>query len=259
MDFAWSEEQSQLFDGARAFAASLPTTIESPEAFRAGFRQLGEFGALGLCVDDALGGMGLDSLTSARTVEALGQGCPELGLLFSAAAHLFACVVPIAEHASEELAARVVPRLCSGEWVGANAITEAEAGSDIGRLRTRATREGDEYVLDGVKSYVTNGPAADVFMVYATVNPEFGFMGVTGFVVERDRPGLKVGDPFETMGLEGSPISSVYLDGCRVPVANRVGEEGSGSTIFSESMHYERTCLLAAWLGSMDRTLNRAI
>jgi len=259
MDFAWSDQQIHLFDAALTFAASLPSTISNSEEFRAGFGELGEFGALGLCVDERFGGMGLDSLTTARTVEALGQGCPELGLLFSAAAHLFACVVPIVEHGSEALAARVAPRLCSGEWIGANAITEAEAGSDIGRLRTRATRDGDAYVLDGVKSYVTNGPAADLFMVYATVNPEHGFMGVTGFVVERDRPGLRVGEPFETMGLEASPISSLYLDGCRIPVANRVGDEGSGSTIFSESMHYERSCLLAAWLGSMERTLARAI
>jgi alkylation response protein AidB-like acyl-CoA dehydrogenase len=256
MHFEWSNDQKELFEGALAFARKqLPADAAAGSAFRAAFRQLGEFGALGLCVAEELGGMGLDSLTAARTVEALGEGCPDLGLLFSASAHLFACVVPIAEHASTELAERVVPKLCSGEWIGANAITEAEAGSDIAKLATTARLEGDEYVLDGAKSYVSNGPIADLFLVYATVNPAHGFMGVTGFVVERDRPGLKVGERFATMGLDSSPIGSIYLDGCRIPAANRVGDEGSGSKIFAESMHYERTGLLAAWVGAMERGL----
>ncbi|PRQ05279.1 Acyl-CoA dehydrogenase [Enhygromyxa salina] len=260
MHFEWSDDQNELFEGALAFARKqLPSDASGGEAFRAAFRQLGEFGALGLCIDASLGGMGLDSLTAARTVEVLGEGCPDLGLLFSAAAHLFACVVPIAEHASDELAQRVVPKLCAGEWIGANAITEAEAGSDVGKLATRARLDGDDYVLNGSKSYVTNGPVADLFLVYATVNPAHGFMGVTGFVVERDRPGLTVGERFETMGLDSSPIGSIYLDDCRIPAANRVGDEGSGSKIFAESMHYERTGLLAAWVGAMERGLERAI
>jgi alkylation response protein AidB-like acyl-CoA dehydrogenase len=259
MDFAWSTEQTALFDAAVSIARQLPTQTSEADAFRAAFRELGNFGALGLCIDERFGGMGLDSLTSAHAVEALGLGCSNMGLVFSAAAHLFACAVPIAEHADEALARRVVPKLCSGEWIGANAITEAEAGSDIASLATTARRDGDDYVLDGVKSYVTNGPRADVFLVYATLDPSHGFMGVTGFVVEREREGVTVGGRFETMGLEGSPIGSLYLDGCRVPIANRVGAEGSGSNIFAESMHYERTCLLAAWLGAMDRTLARVL
>ncbi|MCA9700933.1 MAG: acyl-CoA dehydrogenase family protein, partial [Myxococcales bacterium] len=259
MDFAWSDEQTALFEGALAFARTLPLHPADEAGFRAAFRELGGFGALGLCIDDGLGGMGLDSLTAARTVEALGLGCSDMGLLFSASAHLFACVVPIAAHAAPELAGRVVPKLCSGAWIGANAITEAEAGSDIAALTTTARRDGDDYVLDGVKSYVSNGPFADLFLVYATVDRSHGYMGVTPFVVERDRPGLRVGARFETMGLESSPIGSIYLEGCRVPAANRVGEEGSGSRIFAESMHYERTGLLAAWLGCMARNLDRAV
>lgn len=259
MDFAWAPDQRRLFEASTAFAAGLPESVPDPEAFRSAFRTLGDFGALGLCVDEALGGMGLDSLTSAGAVEALGRGCPNLGLIFSAAAHLFACVVPIARHADPALAASIVPRLCSGAWIGANAITEAEAGSDVGALATRAVRDGGEYVLSGAKSYVTNGPLADLFLVYATVDPAHGYLGVTGFIVERDRPGLRVGERFTTMGLDSSPISSLYLDDCRVPLDHRLGEEGSGSKIFAESMHYERTCLLAAWVGAMDRDLSRVV
>lgn len=259
MDFEWTEDERQLFDGALAFARELPEQVADEAELRACFAKLGEFGVLGSCVAEELGGMGLPSLIAARTVEALGEGCPDLGLLFSAAAHLFACAVPIAEHADEALAARVVPKLTCGEWIGANAITEAEAGSDIASLRTTARREGDEYVLDGAKSYVTNAPVADLFLVYATVDPKHGFMGVTGFVVERERRGLEIGQRFATMGLDSSPISSIYLDGCRVPASNRVGEEGSGSKIFAESMHYERSGLLAAWVGAMERVLARVI
>lgn len=258
MDFAWSPEQRALFDAAEAFAARLPDA-GPPEGFRAAFRELGHHGALGLCIPEALGGMGLDSLSSAGVMEALGRGGDDLGLIFSAAAHLFACVVPIAHHAHPELAAAIVPRLCSGEWIGANAITEAEAGSDIGALTTRARREADAYVLSGVKSYVTNGPLAELFLVYATVDPSHGYLGVTGFVVERERAGVRVGERFATMGLDSSPISSLYLDEVRVPLDHRLGDEGSGSTIFAESMHYERSCLLAAWLGAMDRSLARVL
>ncbi|MFV8752087.1 acyl-CoA dehydrogenase family protein [Nannocystaceae bacterium ST9] len=260
MEFDWSAEQRQFFAGAEAFARSrLPTAVPSAAEFREAFRSLGDFGALGLCIDEPLGGMGFDSLTAAATLEALGRGCPDLGLLFSAAAHLFACAVPIAAHGHPDMISQVVPRLCSGEWVGANAITEAEAGSDVGALATRAIREGDEYRLTGVKSYVTNGPLADLFLVYATLDPSHGYLGVTGFVVERDRPGLTIGERFSTMGLDSSPIGSIYLDECRVPLDHRLGDEGSGAKIFAESMHFERTCLLAAWVGAMDRGLAQVI
>ena len=260
MNFDWSPEQTQLMDRARTFAErELSQSVTDAAGLREGFLKLGELGALGLCVPDALGGMGLDTLTSAGVVEALGTGCGDLGLLFSAAAHLFACTVPIAAHAQPSVAQRWVPGLCSGEIIGANAITEAEAGSDIGRLKTTARRDGDHYVLDGAKSYVTNGPVADVLLVYATVNPAHGYLGVTGFVVEADREGLTIGERFETMGLHSSPIGSVYLESCRVPVDQRLGDEGSGSQIFAASMHYERTGLLAAWLGSMERVLARVI
>ncbi|MEX1367495.1 MAG: acyl-CoA dehydrogenase family protein [Nannocystaceae bacterium] len=260
MDFSWSAEQTELFEAAVSFArAKLTDPPGDDAAFRAAFAALGEIGALGLCIDERWGGMGLDSLTTARAVEGLGEGGGDLGVLFSAAAHLFACVVPIAAYGSDELRERCVPRLCRGEWIGANAITEAEAGSDIAKLATTATRDGDHYVLDGAKSYVTNGPLADLLLVYATVDPRHGYMGITGFVVERQTPGLVAGERFETMGLESSPISTVYLDGCRVPATHRLGSEGQGSEIFAESMHYERACLLAAWCGAMELQLRRVI
>ena len=260
MRFGWSTEQEQLFEGALAFGRErVPVIVDSPNAFRHAFQALGEHGALGLCIDEAWGGMGLPLLTTAGVIEALGRGASDLGLLFSASAHLFACAVPIALHGSDALRHHCLPRLCSGEWVGANAITEANAGSDIARLETRATRDGDFYVLDGTKSYVTNGPVADLLLVYATLDPRHGYMGITAFVVERSTPGVVIGAPFETMGLDSSPIGSVYFESCRVPAGNRLGDEGEGATIFAESMHHERTGLFAAWCGAMQRQLEQVI
>jgi alkylation response protein AidB-like acyl-CoA dehydrogenase len=223
------------------------------------WRRCGEFGLAGLCVEERYRGLGLGALDTAHTFEALGQGCEDGGLMFSLGAHLFACVMPIAKHANESLKQEVLPRLATGEWIGANAITEPEAGSDAFALSTLARLDGDSYVIDGVKSYVTNAPVADAFVVYAMTHPELGHLGVNAFVVERTRRGVNVGEPFAKMGLTTSPIASVYFDGCRVPVSSRLGADGAGAGVFADSMGWERTCLFAGYLGAMDRLLERCI
>src|SRR5262249_4352215 len=150
------------------------------------WRLCGEFGLLGASIPTRYGGGGHDALTAARMVEGFARGCSDMGLVVAACAHLFACDMPIAEPGDEELKARVLPRLASGEWVGANAITEADAGSDVFSLRTTAVRDGDLYVLTGTKSFVTNAPVADCLLVYATTEPEHGYLGISAFVVEGD-------------------------------------------------------------------------
>lgn len=263
MNFSWSEQQEELYSSTLEFArSSLLDRSAGPESStfpRDAWHRMGDVGLLGLSVPEAFGGMGLDSLTTARCVEALGRGSRDTGLVFSAAAHLFAGVMPIAEHGSDALRTELLPDLTSGARIAANAITEAEAGSDVFSLRTTARREGDVFVLDGVKSYVTNGPVADVFVVYATSNPSHGFMGVTAFAVDRDTPGLTVGQPFEKMGLHTSPISSVYLEACRIPAERCIGAVGRGAAVFTGSMLWERACLFAAYLGSMERRLEETI
>jgi alkylation response protein AidB-like acyl-CoA dehydrogenase len=176
--------------------------------------------------------------------------------VFSACAHLFACAKPIELFADDPLKALVLPRLASGQWIGANAITEAEAGSDVFALRTTARRDGDGYVLNGAKSYVTNGPVADVFLVYASTDLEHGYLGVSAFVVERDTPGLQIGRALDKLGLSTSPVCSIYLEDCRVPGRNLVGREGIGGRIFEASMRWERGCLFASYLGLMQRQLD---
>lgn len=265
MEFAWNNQQAELYDRTLRFACERldNTGLAQREHDRRfsleAFRSCGEFGLTGLSIPAEHGGMGLDALTTAHTIEAFGRGCWDMGLVFSVSAHLFACAMPIALNASDALKAEILPRLASGTWVGANAITEAEAGSDAFALKSRAVRDGDTYVLDGAKSYVTNAPVADVILVYASTNPDHGYLGVSAFVVEKGTAGLIIAEPFEKIGLVTSPTATVYLEGCRVPSRNLVGVQGNGARIFASSMQWERACLFAAYLGMMDRQLDDAI
>lgn len=264
MDFKWSAEQNQLYEETLAFAQKelrhSPAAAEEQGTFpEEAWRACGQHGLLGLSVPNDYDGLGLDALTAARVVEAFGRGCPDLGLVFSASAHLFACAMPIADHADPAIRDTYLPRLASGVMVGANAITEAEAGSDAFSLKTEAVPDGEDFIISGEKTYVSNGPRADIFVVYATENPDWGHLGISAFVVERDRPGVSVGQPFPKLGLKSSPVSSVYFEGCRVPARNRLGRGRDGARIFHSSMLWERSCLFAAYVGVMDRQLEETI
>jgi alkylation response protein AidB-like acyl-CoA dehydrogenase len=216
-------------------------------------------GLTGLSVPDRYGGGGHGFAATAQAAEAFGRYHPDMGLVFAVLAHLFACAMPITEYGDPALRERVLPRLSSGTWIGANAITEESAGSDVSALTTRAVRDGDEYVITGAKSFVSNGPVADVFVVYASSRPEFGHLGVSAFVIERGTPGLTVGEPFGKAGLARCPAGTLGLDGCRVPVAARLGADGQGAAIFQAAMRWERTCLFAAYLGQSERLLDRCV
>lgn len=263
MDLSSTAEHDRLYEEARHFAAQ---RINPAVAARVNpyfgdeeWRLCGELGLLGLSVPERYGGGGHDALTVARIVEGFAKGCSDTGLVFSACAHLFAVSMPIAEHGGDELKSRVLPRLAAGEWVGANAITEAEAGSDVFALQTRAERDGGMYRLTGTKTFVTNGPVADCFLVYASTEPTHGYLGITAFVVDGDAPGLMRGDHFDKVGLTGAPVCEVRLENCAVSASDRVGEEGAGAAIFHSSMAWERACLFAQYVGVMDRQLDDVI
>jgi alkylation response protein AidB-like acyl-CoA dehydrogenase len=264
MDFAWSDAEDAAYRRiSREIADSLAPLVAArglDRPFeRREWRRCGEIGLLGLPVARELGGRGLGCASTARMMEAFGESCEDMGLVFAVGAHLFGCVVPVLEHADEPTRRRLLPRLCAGEWVGANAITEVEAGSDVFSLRTRAARDGDAYVLEGEKSFVTNGPVADLFVVYAATQPQHGFLGLTAFAIERDTPGLVLGEPFDKMGLDSVPSSALRLEACRVPASHRLGAEGQGGVIFARAMLWERTCLLAGYLGMMQRQLAQVV
>jgi len=264
MHFEWSETQTQLYQEILAFAGGelnhgvVERDLEH-RFDRAAWDACGNFGLLALSVPAEYGGLGLDALSTAHMMEAFGRGCEDGGLVFAASAHLFACTMPIVDFAERELAARFVPELASGRSIGANAITEAEAGSDVFALKSSARRDGDHYVLDGVKTYVSNGPTADLILFYASTNPDHGHLGISAFVVESDRPGLSLGEAFVKQSLTTAPICPIYFDGVRIPLAQRLGQEGQGSEIFTHSMRWERTCLFAGYLGAMDRQLEQTV
>jgi alkylation response protein AidB-like acyl-CoA dehydrogenase len=264
MDFSLTAEQIEFRDAVAEFAAGslnddLETRARNGIFRRDLWQECARFGLLGLPVPAKYGGTERDLPTTVLAMEALGYGCRDQGMLFSLHAHLWAVLMPILAFADEELRDRLVPGLVDGSLVGAHAISEPESGSNTFGMRATARRDGDHYVLDGAKTWVTNAPVADVFVVFATVNPKRGMFGVTGFVIEKGHPGLKVSSPFKKMGLTTSPMSEVILDNCRVPVSQRLGKEGQGAAIFNHSMGWERSCILASQLGGMRHQLERAL
>ncbi|WP_342234445.1 acyl-CoA dehydrogenase family protein [Inquilinus sp. OTU3971] len=256
MDFAWSAQQDELYEAALRFAQALPPLpIEWDQQT---WWRLGQFGLLRLSVPAGRFGMGLDALTTARVIEAFGKAA-DPGLVFSACAHLFMASMTIATHAPEAVRRRVLPRLGSGAWVGAGAITEADAGSDIYALKTVADRVDGGYRLNGCKTHVTNGPVADAVVVYASTNPSHGHLGISAFLVERETPGFTRGAPYEKTALAGAPVGPIFLTDCRIPEENRLGAEGAGAAIFQSAVLWERACLFALYIGAMERDLESAL
>ncbi|MFC7220681.1 acyl-CoA dehydrogenase family protein [Streptomyces polyrhachis] len=262
MEFGWKSDQQARYDKALDTArAAFPSPPGAEHGFytRDDWLRLGEIGMLGACLPGEFGGQGLGALDTALVVEAVGRGCADTGLVFGAAAHTFACAVPIDRFGSDAVRRRLLPELAAGRLIAGNAMTEPEAGSDSSRLATIATPTDGGFLLNGTKSFVSNGPAADVYVAYATVNPAMGFLGVTGLVVDRDAPGLVVGRPYEKMGMHSCPAGSVTFEDCFVPGEQVLGSAGAGAAIFQHSMGWERACLFALYLGLLDRLLEQCV
>ncbi|KJS62236.1 acyl-CoA dehydrogenase family protein [Streptomyces rubellomurinus] len=224
---------------------------------RADWAKAAELGLTGLCLPVSHGGGGLGALDTALCLEAFGEHCPDTGLAFGVAAHLLACGVPVAAFATPETRDQLLLGMADGTLIAANAMTEAAAGSDVGRLDTTATVDGEAYVLDGVKTFASNAPLADVLVSYATTDRRAGFLGISAFAVPCELPGVAVGDPLPKMGLWGCPAGEVRFDACAVPERYRLGEEGQGSAVFQHSMRWERSCLPALYLGLLARQLQQ--
>jgi alkylation response protein AidB-like acyl-CoA dehydrogenase len=264
MDFSLAPAQEELQAAVIEFARgelndALRERDHASVFSREGFRKCAEFGVQGLPVPPEYGGQGEGLTTTIAVMEGLGYGCRDAGLLFSINASMWTNSIPILVFGSEEQKRKYLPPLCRGELVGANGGSEPEAGSDIFSLRTRAVRDGDHYVLDGSKTYVTNAQVADLIVTYATLNREWGLTGICAFVVERGMPGLRVGGELHKMGLRTSPMAEVFFEGCRVPAANLLGRAGRGAAVFNCAMEWERGCILATCLGAMRRQLEQCI
>ncbi|HTR21217.1 MAG TPA: acyl-CoA dehydrogenase family protein [Gemmatimonadales bacterium] len=264
MEFDWTADQIAFREAVIGFAhKSLRDDVIARDAAgefnRELWRRCAEFGIQGLPFPEAYGGGGNDPFTAVLALEALGSVCRDNGLLFALAAQMWSVQMPIHRFGSEDQKRRYLTRLCSGEWIGAHGMSEPEAGSDAFSLQTRAERRGDEYVLNGTKTFVSDASVADVFVVFATIDRSLGPLGITGFIVERDSPGLQVSGAIHKMGMRTSPMAELALEDCRVPVANRLGREGRGAQVFNDSMEWERGCILASAVGAMERQLADSI
>lgn len=258
-----TQARAALCDAVQRFGRTLNEDLAARDASgtfpRELYRRCGEFGIQGLPIPEAYGGSGQDLMTSLQAMEALGYACRDNGLVFSLNAQMWAVQLPLVRFGTEEQKRRFLPGLCRGEQVAAHAISEPGSGSDVMAMRTRATRDGDHYVLNGSKTFVTNGPAADLVLAFATVNPSAGVAGITGFLIERGTPGLTLTAPIPKMGLRTSPMGEVILEDCLVPAANRLGAEGAGASVFSAAMEWERACIFASHLGAMQRLFEETV
>jgi alkylation response protein AidB-like acyl-CoA dehydrogenase len=265
MDFSLTEEQKARREEIVRFAEEhLNAGAAQRDQERLFPRELWlQCGALrlqGLTVPEEYGGAGLDSLSTALALEALGYGCHDGGLVFAVCAHLLSCVIPIWKFGTEAQRQRYFPGLCDGTLIAANAMTEPQTGSDAFAMSTTATPDGDGYRLNGTKTFCSNGPIADLAVVYALTDRAKGFHGgVSAFLVDKGTPGFRVGREFTKMGLRCFPVGEVIFEDAYVPREAMLGGLGAGATLFTHSMDWERTCLFASHIGLMERLLKRSI
>ncbi|HYK09530.1 MAG TPA: acyl-CoA dehydrogenase family protein [Gemmatimonadales bacterium] len=264
MEFGWSAEDLAFAESVTAFAKKelvddIARRDRAGEFPRELWRACGRFGIQGLPVPKEFGGRGLTALSTAHAMEALSAACPDAGFLFALSAQMWIVEMPITRVGSEEQKRRLLPGLCDGTLVGALAMSEPGSGSDAFSLQTRAEAVDGGYRLTGTKTFVSEGPVADVFVIFATIDPSLGLSGITPFLVERDRPGLHVGEPVPKMGLRTSPMSEISFSDCRIPAENRLGREGRGAQLFNDTMEWARSCILALAVGAMRRQLDASV
>jgi len=222
------------------------------------FPKLGEMGYLGQTVDEEYGGAGLDYLTSGVISEVMTYANPAVA--FSWMGHDNLCLNNIFRSGNADQRSRYVPKMCSGEWIGALGMTEPGAGSDaLGSMRTRARREGDHYILNGTKLFITNGPIADVLLVYAKTDMEKGTRGISAFIVEKGFEGFRVAQKLDKMGFRGSPLGELVFDDCKVPVENLVGNENQGARVMMTGLDIERAMAVPFAIGIGQRALDLAL
>lgn len=263
MEFTLTSEQERIRVDCIKLGRQLSSDVihrDAAHEFSAeGWKKCAAFGIQGLPVPEEYGGQGADPLTTILVLEALGYGCRDNGLIFSLNAQMWSCEIPILKFGSEAQKRRYLPGLCDGSLIGVQAMTEPGSGSDAFSMVTTAKATNEGYALNGTKTFITNAPIADVFVVFASTDKSRGFAGTSAFLVDRDAPGLEVGQSFEKMGLRSSPMSELVLTDCQVSRDQMLGSVGAGLTIFNSSMDWERSCILASCVGTMQRQLEQCI
>src|SRR3984957_13224061 len=262
LDFGLGSDIDMLRDTVRAFAqnkiAPYAAEIDRSNSFpRELWPQLGELGLLGVTVEEEWGGAGLGYLAHCVAMEEISRASAAVGLSYGAHSNL--CVNQIRRNGSDAQKRRYLPKLISGEHVGALAMSEPGAGSDVVSMRTRADKKGDRNVLNGSKMWITNGPIADTLVVYAKTDRTAGARGITAFIVENGFKGFGAGKKLDKLGMRGSDTSEIVFEDCEVPAENVLGVVGNGVNVLMSGLDYERTVLAAGPLGVMQSCLDIVI
>ena len=259
MDFGLGEEIDMLRDAVHQFCqrelAPRAAQIDIDNEFPADmWRKLGDLGVLGVTVSEEYGGANMGYLAHCVAMEEISRASASVGLSYGAHSNL--CVNQIFKNGSAEQKAKYLPKLVSGEWVGALAMSEPNAGSDVVSMALRAERKADHYLLNGSKMWITNGPDADVLFVYAKTDPDAGSRGISAFIIEKGMAGFSCAQKLDKLGMRGSNTGELVFENCMVPIEHRVGNEGDGVRILMSGLDYERTVLSGGPVGLMQASLD---
>src|SRR5262245_4293635 len=262
LDFGLGETADMIRDSVRTFSddhiAPLAAEIDRSNEFpRSLWPELGALGVLGITVEEDYGGAGLGYLEHCVAMEEISRGSAAVGLSYGAHSNL--CVNQIRRNGREEQKRRYLPKLISGEHVGALAMSEAQAGSDVVSMKLRADRRGDRFVLNGNKFWITNGPVADVLVVYAKTDPAAGAHGISAIIVERGFKGFSTAQKLDKLGMRGSDTGELVFENCEVPEENLLGELNRGVKVLMSGLDYERVVLAAGPLGIMQSALDLVV
>ncbi len=262
LGFGLGEQAGILRDSVMSFTAEeispRAAAIDEANDFPSDlWRKMGDLGVLGITADEAHGGAGMGYLEHVVVVEEISRGSPSVGLSYGAHSNL--CVNQINRCGSAEQKARYLPKLISGEHVGALAMSEPGAGSDVVGMKLRAEKRGDRYLLNGTKMWITNGPDADVIVVYAKTDPAAGPRGITAFIVESGFPGFSTAQKLDKLGMRGSNTGELVFTNCEVPAENVIGEPGTGVAVLMSGLDYERAVLAGGPLGLMQSCMDLVV
>ncbi|MEL7968891.1 isovaleryl-CoA dehydrogenase [Vreelandella neptunia] len=259
LNFGLEDELNMLREQVNAFAASeiapraaeIDRNNEFPNDL---WKKFGDMGLLGITVSEEDGGSGMGYLAHCIAMEEISRASASVALSYGAHSNL--CVNQIKINASPEQKAKYLPKLISGDHVGALAMSEPGAGSDVVSMQLRAKKNGDHYILNGNKMWITNGPDADVLVVYAKTDPEAGSKGITAFIIEKGMPGFSTAQKLDKLGMRGSNTCELVFQDCAVPAGNILGEEGKGVRVLMSGLDYERTVLAAGPIGIMQAAMD---
>lgn len=259
LNFDLGEDIDMLRDSVRALAqnelAPRAAEIDSNNQFPADmWRKFGDLGLLGITVEEEYGGAGMGYLAHAVAMEEISRASASVGLSYGAHSNL--CVNQIRKNGTHAQKEKYLPGLISGEHVGALAMSEPGAGSDVVSMKLKAEKRGDKYILNGNKMWITNGPDANTYVIYAKTDPEAGSKGITAFIVERDFPGFSRAQKLDKLGMRGSNTCELVFEDCEVPAENILGTEGRGVAVLMSGLDYERVVLSGGPVGIMQACLD---